>query len=141
MLFHDLAVAARAAGDAAEALRAEQAALALDKDNPAALNGLGLVHVDAGRTGRCRGRLRACRQRRSARTPPTGRTSGMPAGSWEISAAAETAYRRALEVDASYADALNGLGVLLVQRGPAAEAIPAPHARGRDVRRTSTKPG
>ena len=48
-LYHDLAVAARAAGNPSEALRAEQAALALEGTNPAALNGLGLLHAEAGR--------------------------------------------------------------------------------------------
>ena len=48
-LFHDLAVAARAAGNHTEALKAEQAALALEGRNPAALNGLGLLHIEAGR--------------------------------------------------------------------------------------------
>ena len=55
-------------------------------------------------------------------------------------AAAETAYRRALQADANYADALNGMGVLLVQRGAAAEAIPSSAAQ-LNGHRTSMKPG
>src|SRR5205823_4796475 len=47
-LYHDLAVAADAAGQPKEAARAEQAALALEPSNPAAANGLGLLHVAAG---------------------------------------------------------------------------------------------
>ena len=49
MMFHDMAVAARAAGQIDEARRAEQAALALDSTSAAAMNGLGLLEVDAGR--------------------------------------------------------------------------------------------
>jgi Flp pilus assembly protein TadD len=37
---------------------------------------------------------------------------------------AETAYRSALELDAGSANALNGLGVLLVETGRPAEAVP-----------------
>jgi arylsulfatase A-like enzyme/tetratricopeptide (TPR) repeat protein len=123
MLFHDLAVAARAAGDGAEALRAEQAALALDKDNPVVLNGLGLVHVDAGRPAEAA----AAFERAAAldRLNPSFWTNlGNARRALATLPAAETAYRRALEIDARYPDALNGLAVLLVQRGAAADAIP-----------------
>lgn len=40
------------------------------------------------------------------------------------SGAAEFAYRKALEIEPSFADALNGLGTLLVQSGRAADAVP-----------------
>jgi Flp pilus assembly protein TadD len=45
---HDLAVAAGAAGLTGEAVRAEQAALALEPGNAAAANGLGLLQIQAG---------------------------------------------------------------------------------------------
>ena len=48
-LYHDLAVAATAAGMPAEAARAEQAALALQPSNAAASNGLGLMLIEQGR--------------------------------------------------------------------------------------------
>ncbi|MEP6918338.1 MAG: tetratricopeptide repeat protein, partial [Acidobacteriota bacterium] len=37
---------------------------------------------------------------------------------------AEAAYRRALEIEAEYPDANNGLGAVLVQRHRAADAVP-----------------
>ena len=47
-MYHDLAVAASAAGMPGEAIRAEQASLALQPANAAASNGLGLLLVEAG---------------------------------------------------------------------------------------------
>ena len=41
----------------------------------------------------------------------------------EDTGGAEAAYRRALEVDPAHADAANGLGVLLVQRGAPQDAV------------------
>ena len=104
------------AGDAGGALRASQAALALDKESPSALNGLPRSSADAGRGGGCCRRLRAGRDAGSVQRfllDEPGRCS--PSGLGDLGAA-ETAYRRALQVDANYPDALNGLGVLLVQR-------------------------
>ena len=48
-LYHELAVVARDLGEADEARRAEDAALALRPDEPSALNGRGLLLADAGR--------------------------------------------------------------------------------------------
>ena len=48
-MYHDLAVAAEAAGLPGEAARAEQAALALEPSNPAAANGFGLLQIRAGK--------------------------------------------------------------------------------------------
>ena len=121
-LFHDLSVAARAAGDAAEALRAEQAALALDASNPQALNGVGLLHVEAGRS---REAVAAFEQATAA--DPSNATYWSNLGNARRALgearAAEAAYRRALDVQPAHADAANGLGVLLVQRGDAAQAV------------------
>jgi tetratricopeptide (TPR) repeat protein len=122
-LFHDLAVAARAAGDPAEALRAEQAALTLNPDYPAAMNGLGLLHAEAGRTADA---VKAFTQATSA--DPTNvsywTNLGNALRTVEDPGGAERAYQRALDLDPGYPDALNGAGVLLVQRGAAAQAIP-----------------
>jgi tetratricopeptide (TPR) repeat protein len=46
-LFHDLAVAARDEGEAAEAMRAEEAALEVDPALPSAHNGRGLLLTDS----------------------------------------------------------------------------------------------
>jgi len=123
MLFHDLAVAARAAGDGAEAFRAEQAALALDKENPVALNALGLIHADAGRPADAAAAFdRAASIDRF--NPSYWTNLGNARRELGDLAAAEAAYRRALQVNETYGDALNGLAVLLVQRGSPAEAVP-----------------
>ncbi len=121
-LFHDLAVAARAAGNVAEALRAEQAALALEARNPAALNGLGLLHAEAGRA-----KDAAAAFEQAAALDPSNASYWTNLGNArrELSELpqAEAAYRRALDVDPAYADAANGLGTILVQTGRPADAV------------------
>ena len=122
-LFHDLAVAARAAGNVAEATRAEQAALALDAKSPEALNGLGLLQADGGRAADAAASFEA-----AAAGDPTNASYWTNLGNARRAlgdlAAAERAYKRALEADATYPDAANGLGVLLVQQKRAADAVP-----------------
>jgi choline-sulfatase len=122
-LFHDLAVAAREAGDEEEAGRAEQAALALDDSSPMAQNGLGLLHADAGRSADA-----AALFERAARQDPTNASYWTNLGNARRSLGdvpgADQAYRKALEVDPEFPDALNGLGALLVQAGRAVEAVP-----------------
>lgn len=122
-LYHDLAIAARAAGDTREARRAEQAALAISKDDPAALNGLGLMEAEAGRPAEA-----AASFERAAEGDPSNASYWANLGNARRQLGdldrAEAAYRRALESDRSYPDAANGLGAVLVQRGRAAEAIP-----------------
>jgi len=122
-LYHDLAVAARAAGQVAEALRAEQAALALEGNNPAALNGLGLLEAEAGRATDA-----AVSFERAAALDPSNASYWTNLGNARRELAdltqAETAYKRALDRDPTYPDAANGLGALLVQRGKPADAIP-----------------
>jgi arylsulfatase A-like enzyme/Flp pilus assembly protein TadD len=121
-LFHDLAVAARAAGDESEALRAEEAALALEPANPAALNGLGLLHVDAGRPVEA-----AAAFERAANADPSNASYWTNLGNARRElgdqSRAEAAYRRALQAAPTYPDALNGLGVVLVQQRRASDAV------------------
>jgi choline-sulfatase len=120
--YHDLAVAAAAAGMRGEAERAEQASLALQPSNAAASNGLGLMLIEQGRTAEA---LKAF-ERATNDDPGNAafwtnlgnarRDTGDPAQ-------AEQAYRRALDADPRSADAANGMGVLLVQVKRAPEAI------------------
>ena len=122
-LYHDLAVAARAAGNPAEAMKAEQAALALEGTNPAALNGLGLLHAEAGRAKEA-----AASFEQAATLDPSSAPYWTNLGNArrELSELpqAESAFRRALDVDSHYADAANGLGTILVQTGKPAAAVP-----------------
>ena len=121
-LYHDLAVAAVAAGMPAEAARAEQAALALQPTNAAASNGLGLLLVEAGKPGEAVAPSSApCRTIR--RTRRSGPISATRAGTPGDAARAEQAYRTALERDPRSPDAANGIGVLLVQQHRAPDAI------------------
>jgi len=121
-LYHDLAVAARAAGEREEAMRAEQAALALDPEYPAALNGLGLLHVDAGRALDA-----ATTFERAAKADPSNASYWTNLGNARRElgdvVGADAAYRRALDAEPKYADALNGIGVLLVQQRRPADAV------------------
>jgi arylsulfatase A-like enzyme/tetratricopeptide (TPR) repeat protein len=121
-LFHDLAIAARVAGNLAEATKAEQAALALEGKNPAALNGLGLLHADAGRAADA-----AAAFEQAAALDPSNASYWTNLGNARRELAdlprAEAAYRRALEADPHYSDAANGLGSVMVQTGRAAEAV------------------
>ena len=122
-LFHELAVAAREAHRADEALKAEQAALALEPSLPAAHNGVGLLMTDAGRHADAAAAFEA-----AAKADPTNAeywvNLGNARGASKNSQGAADAYRRAIEVDPRSADAANGLGVLLVQQGRASEGIP-----------------
>src|SRR4051812_8880754 len=132
-LIHDLAVTARDAASAAagpladslreEAVRADQAAVAIDPQSATALNGLGLLAIDAGRladAAKSFERAAAIDSNNASYWANLGnarRAGGDRAG-------AEQAYRRALDVDARYADAANGLGVLLVEAQRPGEAVP-----------------
>jgi arylsulfatase A-like enzyme/Flp pilus assembly protein TadD len=122
-LYHDLAVAARAAGDAKEAMRAEQAALAVDKESPAALNGLGLLQAESGAAADA-----AVSFERAVAGDPSNASYWTNLGTARRELGdldrADRAYRKALEIDGDYADAANGVGVILVQRKRPAEAIP-----------------
>jgi len=122
-LYHDLAVAAEAAGWPAESARAEQAALALEPSNPAAANGLGLLQIGASKPDDA---IRSFEQ--AVKGDPTNATYWTNLGNARRdtgnAAGAEEAYRKALDADPRSPDAANGMGVLLVQAHRAAEAIP-----------------
>jgi len=122
-LYHDLAVAATAAGMTAEAARAEQASLALQPTNAAASNGLGLTLVQSGDKA---GAVRAFE--RATEDDPSNAMFWTNLGNARRDAGdttrAEQAYTRALDLDPRARDAANGMGVLLVQAHRAAEAIP-----------------
>jgi Flp pilus assembly protein TadD len=129
-LLHDLAVAARDAANAGrgaderalrdEAARAEQAALVLAPASAAAHNGLGLIAIDAQRPREAVGEFE-----RATTIDPNNASYWANLGNARRStgdrAGAEQAYRQALTIDANV-DALNGLGVLLVETNRAAEA-------------------
>jgi arylsulfatase A-like enzyme/Flp pilus assembly protein TadD len=122
-LYHDLAVAATAAGLPKEAARAEQAALALEPSNAAAANGLGLLHIENGRPSEG-----AAAFEEAVKRDPTNATFWTNLGNARRAEgntpAAEQAYRKALELNPRHVDAANGMGVLMVQAHRASEAIP-----------------
>jgi arylsulfatase A-like enzyme/Tfp pilus assembly protein PilF len=122
MLFHDLAVAASAAGMTGEAARAERAALALQPQNAQASNGLGLLLIESGKPAEA-----AAAFERAVQDDPSNATFWTNLGNARRDAGdparAEQAYRSALDRDPRSPDAGNGMGVLLVQQGRADEAI------------------
>jgi tetratricopeptide (TPR) repeat protein len=121
-LYHELAVAARNAGDRGEANRAEQAALTLASDLPTAHNGLGLLQADEGR------HADAVRSfTRATEIDPTNATYLANLGnayraSGQLDRATD-AYKKALDRDHTLVDAANGIGVVLVQQKRAADAV------------------
>jgi superkiller protein 3 len=121
-LFHDLAVSARELGYKQEALRAEQAALTVDPNDANAQNGLGLLHADAGRTSEA-----ASAFEKATQLDPNNASFWTNLGNARRAGGdlttAERSYRRALDLNSRYADAANGLGVILVQQRRAPEAI------------------
>ncbi len=121
-MYHDLAVAAAAAGMPAEAARAEEAALALQPSNAAASNGLGLILIGQDRQPDA---VKAFE--RAVKDDPTNAAFWTNLGNARRDAGdsvgAEQAYRQALEADPRSADAANGMGVLLVQAHRAPEAV------------------
>lgn len=122
-LYHELAVVARDNGLTAEALRAEEASLAITPGNPLALNGKGLLLADAEQHADAAEAFEA-----AVATDPTNAVYLANLGNAKRAlgdlTAAEDAYRRALARTATLGDAANGLGVVLVQQQRAAEAVP-----------------
>ena len=122
MMYHDLAVVAREVGLVAEATRAEEAALALNGAEPAALNGKGLLLADAGQSAEAARAFEA-----AARLDPTNAVylanlGNAQRASGDLAAAAAT-FRRALDLSPGLPDAANGIGVVLVQQKQPAEAV------------------
>jgi tetratricopeptide (TPR) repeat protein len=131
-LLHDLAVAAREAGQAAsgpasralhdEAVKAERAALAVAPGSALAHNGLGLLAVDEGQA-----QAAAAEFDRAAALDPNNASFLANLGNARRAlgdrAGAEHAYRQAMTVSDRSADAANGLGVLLVEAHRPAEAV------------------
>jgi arylsulfatase A-like enzyme/Tfp pilus assembly protein PilF len=122
-LYHDLAVAAGAAGLAPEAIRAEQAALALEPGNAAASNGLGLLQIQDGKPADA---VKAFEH--AVKSDPTNATFWTNLGNARRDSndlvGAQQAYLKALEADPRSSDAANGIGVVLVQGHRASEAVP-----------------
>jgi choline-sulfatase len=131
-LLHDLAVAVREAANRMpggaearalrdEAVRAEEAALALDSNSATAQNGLGLIAVDNDRAAEA-----VMAFERAAAIDPNNATYWTNLGNARRAlgngAGAGQAYRKALDVDPRAADAANGLGVLLVEARQPADA-------------------
>jgi len=121
-LYHDLAVAAGAAGMTDEAGRAERAALALQPANADASNGLGLLLVEQGKAAEAVSAFE-----RAVQDDPSNAVFWTNLGNARREAGdatrAEQAYQKALEQNPRSPDAANGMGVLLVQQHRAAEAI------------------
>ncbi len=121
-LFHDLAVAARAAGDTAEAVRAEDAALALDPRLAAAHNGRGLLYADAGNDAAAVSAFTRAAEIDGSNATYWSNLGNARRATGDDTGAAD-AYDRALALDPAHADAANGRGVMLVQAGRAADAV------------------
>ncbi len=122
-LYHDLAVVARGRGFVAEALRAEDAALAIDSTLASARHGKGLILSESGRHAEA-----AVEFAEAARVDPTNVVYHSDLGNarralGDLDAAAQ-AYRTALARAPQFSNAANGLGAVLIQQGKAAEAVP-----------------
>jgi choline-sulfatase len=129
-LYHELAVIARDLGRADEALRAEEAALALNPHEPSALNGKGLLMSDAGRDREAAQAFDAALQYDPTNAVYAANLGNARRALGDLDGAA-AAYRRALE-RAPLPDAANGLGVVLVQQRQFAAAVPLLEQAARD---------
>jgi arylsulfatase A-like enzyme/tetratricopeptide (TPR) repeat protein len=121
-LLHGYAVAARAAGFGDVAMKAEQAALAIDPSNGAAENGIGLLLADAHAFARARAAFERAIEL-DGHVVPYWLNLGNALLATQDLAGAEHAYREAMRLDAASPDAANGLGVVLRQSGRAPDAI------------------
>ena len=104
-----------------EALKAEQAVLAIDPTDAAAENGIGLLHADQGRAGAARDAFR-----RAIALDPHVVSYWVNLGNACRAAGQARRGRRRVSpgalLDEASVDAMNGIGVLLVQAGRAGEA-------------------
>ncbi|MEP7118846.1 MAG: tetratricopeptide repeat protein, partial [Acidobacteriota bacterium] len=131
-LFHELSATARAAGLAAEARRAEEAALALNPHEPSALNGKGLLLADAGAPAEAAQAFALAVEYDPTSGPYHANLGNARRALGDLDGAA-AAYREALARVPDLADAANGLGVVLVQQQRAAEALPFLERAARDA--------
>jgi tetratricopeptide (TPR) repeat protein len=122
-LFHELSAVARESHLAAEAMRAEEAALALSPHEPSALNGKGLLLADAGAPHEAARAFEAAVTYDPTNASYQANLGNALRATGDLDGAA-AAYRRALARVPALGDAANGLGVVLVQQQRAAEALP-----------------
>ncbi len=130
-LYHELAVVARDTGARDEALRAEDAALALSPREPSALNGKGLLLAEAGNHAEAARVFAQAVEHDPTNAGYRANLGNALRASGDLDGAAG-AYRQALERVPDLTDAANGLGVVLVQQGRAAEAVPWLERAARD---------
>ncbi len=130
-LYHELAVVARDTGARDEALRAEDAALALSPRAPSALNGKGLLLAEAGNHAEAARVFAQAVEHDPTNAGYRANLGNALRASGDLDGAAG-AYRQALERVPDLTDAANGLGVVLVQQGRAAEAVPWLERASRD---------
>jgi arylsulfatase A-like enzyme/Tfp pilus assembly protein PilF len=131
-LYHELAVVARDMGLRDEALRAAQAALTIAPAEPMALNGKGLLLADAGRHAEAAQAFEAATASDPTNAVYLANLGNARRALDDLPGAAQ-AFRRALDRDPSLADAANGLGVVLIQQGRPADAVPWLEQAARDA--------
>lgn len=122
-LLLDRAELAHIAGQAQEAARFYQQALAIDPQHPRALNRYGLLIDQTGQHALAQPYLEAA-ARLSPRNEDFLSCLGDCLRSLRDAAGAEAAYRQALLMNAAHVPTLNNLGLLLTEIGRPQEAIP-----------------
>ena len=118
----DRGLAAMAAGRHEDALRAFEAALAIDPDNVLVLNDLGLLALRAGDLPRAERFFRDALGR-DERAETAANNLGLALGGLERYAEAEQAFRRALAARPAFTVARFNLAVMLERQGSLREAL------------------